>query len=1027
MATALASAQRRYYSLEDMPETNFDCRDKILGGYYADPEANCQMFHVCVKIPGQGVQDFRFLCPNETAFDQENQICADSGDIDCEASGLYLENFDLYRLGSAQAKRPVSTVGNGKGAVLPLGPSTKSPILTNNVYEDDDFYLQRSESGDRRLHSKDLLRGSSSSNFFNNRNKGKDLEEDDEDTQPKRPENNGGNNNNNQFRPRPNSQLRPKTQYQSQFRKAEQQNPTVQTTTQQPAVGNQNQLNDKKRTKIAVRKLTRKRPEDEVDNRSTQQPQEPQTGFSPFSTQVTQKFGVSDTRYSTIKRPTTTPATFAANGETSFKQQTQQGQQQQQQQQNGQNAFGNTQIRQNNFGASNTLQQQQQQQNAQSSFGNTQNRQTSFGATSTQQQQQQNGQNSFLSTQNRQSNFGASNNQQQQQNAQSSFGNVNSQNRQINFGSSNTQQQQFQNSQTNGNVNAQQNRQGNVATGNFQQQQQQQQQQQTQSRFQNFKRTEQTTPAFFEPSPTAGAVSKSSEANTDTTAFSLLRNPIVAAGPGYNANLNRQTTNFQQGRQSTANFASPTPAGVTQTQQQQQNRQSNTETFNYSQQQQQNRQAGANVAAGFSQQRQSGAFQQQQTNGGTFQQTRQQTQQTATSGAGFQQQNRQQTTVTTGNFQQQNKQEVNTGSFQQQGRVQQTQTTAGATQQTQGRQQQNQANNGNFQQGRQQTQSTSGAFQGRQQTQVNTNGNFQVNRQGASNGQTRSQAAQQTFNNFQQNFNSQQGFNGQQTYNSQQSAQVSSGSANGQSRQSNAGATNFQQQSQNSQSNFRNGNTQQQFQQQQNKQSSFGTTNFQQQQQPQQTFNTQVNRQSQRQTFRTYEEFDDGDNQEFLKTAPSNNFRPSDLNSFTNTYKSEEKVNTTRSGEVSTTKYITPTIVTTARTTPAYDTPPQPRQNFFSGQSSTGQPSGFYNPTVSTTQRAVSGVSATSPAPSSKLPQRIYPSPTPAKAAEAAKDTAYDYAYYDDSSATFPDYGGFDHLGDSDFSRTIQRTKSRLI
>lgn len=55
MATALASAQRRYYSLEDMPETNFDCRDKILGGYYADPEANCQMFHVCVKIPGQGV------------------------------------------------------------------------------------------------------------------------------------------------------------------------------------------------------------------------------------------------------------------------------------------------------------------------------------------------------------------------------------------------------------------------------------------------------------------------------------------------------------------------------------------------------------------------------------------------------------------------------------------------------------------------------------------------------------------------------------------------------------------------------------------------------------------------------------------------------------------------------------------------------------------------------------------------------------------------------------------------------------
>jgi len=32
-----------------MPVTSFDCRDKDLGGYYADPEADCQMFHVCVK------------------------------------------------------------------------------------------------------------------------------------------------------------------------------------------------------------------------------------------------------------------------------------------------------------------------------------------------------------------------------------------------------------------------------------------------------------------------------------------------------------------------------------------------------------------------------------------------------------------------------------------------------------------------------------------------------------------------------------------------------------------------------------------------------------------------------------------------------------------------------------------------------------------------------------------------------------------------------------------------------------------
>jgi hypothetical protein len=33
-----------------MPQTSFDCNDKDIGGYYADPEADCQMFHVCVKM-----------------------------------------------------------------------------------------------------------------------------------------------------------------------------------------------------------------------------------------------------------------------------------------------------------------------------------------------------------------------------------------------------------------------------------------------------------------------------------------------------------------------------------------------------------------------------------------------------------------------------------------------------------------------------------------------------------------------------------------------------------------------------------------------------------------------------------------------------------------------------------------------------------------------------------------------------------------------------------------------------------------
>ncbi|KAH8340709.1 hypothetical protein KR059_004952, partial [Drosophila kikkawai] len=126
------------YSLQNMPKTQFTCHDKILGGYYADPETQCQMFHVCVKLPGVGllhrrvnpfvqqVQDYRFLCPNTTAFDQELQICANWLDVDCDkATSLYDNGHlnDLYRGGD-----------DNKAA----------------HEEEATFHLQRAESGDVR-------------------------------------------------------------------------------------------------------------------------------------------------------------------------------------------------------------------------------------------------------------------------------------------------------------------------------------------------------------------------------------------------------------------------------------------------------------------------------------------------------------------------------------------------------------------------------------------------------------------------------------------------------------------------------------------------------------------------------------------------------------------------------------------------------------------------------------------------------------------------------------------------------------
>ncbi|KAL0277181.1 UNVERIFIED_CONTAM: hypothetical protein PYX00_004547 [Menopon gallinae] len=726
---AAATGQRRYYSLEDMPETNFDCRDKILGGYYADPEANCQMFHVCVKIPGQGVQDFRFLCPNETVFDQENQICADSGDIDCEAAGLYLENFDLYRIGSAPAKRPLFT--SSKGTVLPLGPSTKSPILTNNINEEDEFYLQRSDTGDRRLHSKDLLRGSSSSNFFNNRNKGKDLEDDD-DEEPL-PKNTG----NGQFRPRPNNNnnngVRGKSQYNSQFRKVEttaQPQPT-------PQVDNQNQL-DKKRTKIAVRKLARKRPEDEAAEANP-----PSPTYSSFTTQVTQRynFGEQDSRYNTINRAPTTPPSVPTV---------------------------------------------------------------------------------------------------------------------------------------------------------------------TQQRFsQSFrpKNDQPSTPAFFEPSATPRSF-----ANDQNQNGNFLRQPIVAAGANYQNNQNRASTNYQQPNR-------PTTANPQQ---------------NYPQNFQQN------------QNRPAGNFQQQQ-----------------------QQQNR----PAQGNFQQ-------------------------APRPNQPNNNNNNNNNINFQ-GPRAGQNNFQPPRTSQPVQPTTAPNFQRTNQAA-------RTNQPVNNNFQEQRPS-------PTPNNVNFRQNQPGGFQGRTNVPQTARTNPP-------TNYQND-----FSGQGNRQTTASL--------PPNTRAQSINNgllartPAQNRNFYNRDDFDEGDNQEFLKTAPSNNFRPSDLNSFQNAYKGE---NSSKIAQTSTTKYYTPTIVTTPRSPSTYaptDAPATRQTNAFS----TNQPSqNFYTQAVT---RKVQQQQPQQQQPSSTArpaPKTFPPSQPASTKATEAKDTAYDYAYYDDGGS----FSEYDTLGDSlgeDFSRTSQRSKSRLI
>ena len=82
--------------LFQVPETAFVCDGQVDGGYYADPEAECQVFHICTADGAGGLSKYSFLCPNGTVFNQNYFICDWWFNFDCaEAEGLYSLNEEI--------------------------------------------------------------------------------------------------------------------------------------------------------------------------------------------------------------------------------------------------------------------------------------------------------------------------------------------------------------------------------------------------------------------------------------------------------------------------------------------------------------------------------------------------------------------------------------------------------------------------------------------------------------------------------------------------------------------------------------------------------------------------------------------------------------------------------------------------------------------------------------------------------------------------------------------------------------------
>merc|ERR1712098_688377 len=91
-----------------VPDTGFACDGLVEGGYYADPAAECQAFHICANGGEGGLRTYSVLCPNGTIFNQGVFVCAWWFNFDCAEA-------DAAGGGGGQASAPGNSYSSGGG------------------------------------------------------------------------------------------------------------------------------------------------------------------------------------------------------------------------------------------------------------------------------------------------------------------------------------------------------------------------------------------------------------------------------------------------------------------------------------------------------------------------------------------------------------------------------------------------------------------------------------------------------------------------------------------------------------------------------------------------------------------------------------------------------------------------------------------------------------------------------------------------------------------------------------------------
>lgn len=109
-------------------------------GYYADPAAQCQVFHICTADGFGGLAKYSFLCPNGTTFNQNYFICDWWFNFDCaEAEALYSRNDEIR----AEQEANIGAVGTGD-INSSTGGNTGAGFDDSIAYDDYDLGVTES-------------------------------------------------------------------------------------------------------------------------------------------------------------------------------------------------------------------------------------------------------------------------------------------------------------------------------------------------------------------------------------------------------------------------------------------------------------------------------------------------------------------------------------------------------------------------------------------------------------------------------------------------------------------------------------------------------------------------------------------------------------------------------------------------------------------------------------------------------------------------------------------------------------------